>query len=485
MTPEMELYTAVVTASLSDRFYESMDGLVERIAALVTKVDPMFVAQLAVYTRTEMNLRSVPLLLLVELARCHNGDGLVSRAVSRTVQRADEIMELLMCYQWRNNSAGVKKLGRLSRQIQNGLKEAFNRFDEYQFAKYDRDGLQVKLKDALFLVHPKADTPEQQALFDKIVSGTLETPYTWETRLSALGQQHFDSPEEKAAAVKSLWEELLDSGKLGYMALLRNLRNILQAGVSAEHVERLCGRLSDPQQVRSSKQLPFRFLAAYRELLPVKSTYVPAVLEALEKAVLSTMDSIPGFSMDMNVLLASDISGSMMIPVSRRSSVQNMDIGILLSSMLRTKCKSLVAGVFGDVWKTIEPGTGSILASTVAMRNHEGEVGYSTNGYKVIDWLVENRIRMDKVFFFTDCQMWNSTAWNCEKGVKDSWHRYKEMFPSAKLYLFDLAGYRHAPLDLREKDVYLIAGWDEKIFGILDAVDHGGDVLDEIRNTVV
>ena len=132
MTPELELYSAVVTASLSDTFYEKQDERTNRIAKLVKKVSPEFVARLAVYTRTVMNLRSVPLLLLVELAKVHNGDDLVARAVEKTVLRADEIMELLMCYQWRNPSTDPrKKLGKLSRQIQNGLQRAFNRFDEY------------------------------------------------------------------------------------------------------------------------------------------------------------------------------------------------------------------------------------------------------------------------------------------------------------------------------------------------------------------
>ena len=225
MTPEMELYTAVVTCALSDKNYESGNERMQRISELIKQVDPVFVAKLAVYARTHMNLRSIPLFLIVELAGIHNGDSLVKRTIEKTVLRADEIMELLMCYQLRNaEHKATKKLNSLSRQIQEGLKSAFNRFDEYQFAKYDRSNLEVKLKDALFLVHPKAASPEQQAIFDKIVAGTLQTPYTWETQLSELGQKHFSTKEEKEAALGALWEELIDSGKLGYMALLRNLR---------------------------------------------------------------------------------------------------------------------------------------------------------------------------------------------------------------------------------------------------------------------
>ena len=487
MSPEMELYTAAVTSALSGKFYESPKEFIARISDLVRRVDPVFVAQLAVYTRTQMNLRSIPLLLLVELAKCHSGDDLVSRAVGKTVLRADEISELLACYQWRNPSQGIKKLGKLSRQIQNGLKEAFNRFDEYQFAKYDRKDADIKLKDALFLVHPKAKDAEQQALFDKIVAGTLETPYTWETQLSALGQQHFESEEAKKAAVKALWEELLDSGKLGYMALLRNLRNILQAGVSTKHIGRLCARLADPEQVAKSKQLPFRFLSAYKELVEIPSLGTSMVLEALEKAVLVSIDNVEGFDVNTKVLLASDVSGSMFHPVSPNSKVYNVDIGILLTSLLRTKCKVVLAGIFGDTWLPVQASPNPVLANTIDMKRHANKVGYSTNGYKVIDWLIENNIEMDKVMFFTDCQMWDSNRvyYRPEKEIKDSWHKYKEMYPEAKLYLFDLSGYGTTPLDLTEKDVYLIAGWSDKIFDVLSAVDNGEDALSEIRKIVI
>ena len=489
MTPEMELYTAAVTSALSGKFYESPKEFVERISMLVGRVDPMFVAQLAVYTRTVMNLRSIPLLLLVELAKVHSGDDIVSRAVGKTVLRADEISELLMCYQWRNPAPGIKKLGKLSRQIQNGLKEAFNRFDEYQFAKYDRKDAEVKLKDALFLVHPKAKDAAQQVLFDKIVADTLQTPYTWETQLSALGQQQFETPEAKKTAVKALWEELLDSGKLGYMALLRNLRNILQADVSPEHVERLCVRLADPEQVAKSKQLPFRFLSAYREMKGVQSTFVARVLSALEAAVKASVANMEGFDANTNVLVAADVSGSMQRPVSDRSSVQNFDIGILLSMLLKSKCASVVSGMFGDTWKVVNLPQDSILANTLEMHRREGEVGYSTNGYKVIEWLIANKVRMDKVMIFTDCQMWDSghrRGWfNYEKAINDYWHKYKAENPEAKLYLFDLAGYGQAPLNLVEPDVYLVAGWSEKVFDVMAAIDRGEDALSEIRKIVL
>ena len=480
MTPEMELYTAVVTSALSDKFYESNDERMERIAALIRQVDPQFVAKLAVYTRTQMNLRSIPMLLIVELAKIHNGDSLVRRTIEQCVLRADEIMELLMCYQLRNSKGkGVKKLSKLSRQVQEGLKSAFKRFDEYQFAKYNRSNLEVKLRDALFIVHPKAESETQQAIFDKIVSDTLQTPYTWETQLSELGQKSFASQEEKQAAVKALWEELIDSNKVGYMALLRNLRNILQAQVSPAHIEKVAATISDPVKVENSKQLPFRFLAAYKELTNVTSVHTSTLLSALERAVKASVANLEGFGPDTNVLVAADVSGSMFSPISMRSSVMNYDIGILLSMLLKSKCSSVISGMFGDTWKVLNLPQENILANTIEMKEREGEVGYSTNGYAVIDYLIENNIRMDKVMMFTDMQMWDSRF--ADKHLQASWNRYRQMYPEAKLYLFDLSGYGDAPVRLVSDDVILIAGWSDKVFDVLKAIESGEDALAQIN----
>lgn len=480
MTPELELYTAVVTASLSDTFYEKQDERVDRIAQLIGKVSPEFVARLAVYTRTEMHLRSIPLLLLVELAKVHNGDDLVARAVEKTVLRADEIMELLMCYQWRNPSGDArKKLGKLSRQIQNGLQRAFNRFDEYQFAKYDRDSFEVKLRDALFLVHPKAKDEKQQVLFDKIVNRQLEIPYTWETELSALGQQKFESETQKQEAVREKWEELINSGKLGYMALMRNLRNMLQADISLLEIQKVASRLSDAVQVAKSKQLPFRYLSAYREIEKVNSAHTTMLMNALEVAIKCSAKNIEGFDENTRVLLASDVSGSMWSSISYRSTIRNYDIGILLSMLFRSRCKQVVSGIFGDEWKVVNMPNDNILMATRQLERLGNTVGFSTNGYKVINWLIEQKIIMDKVMMFTDMQMWDSTGRH--QDMEDFWRKYKKMAPNAKLYLFDLAGYGQLPLRLAEPDVYLIAGWSDRVFDVLAAVDKGEDALSVIN----
>ena len=481
LSAEWDLYATVVTSSLSDKFYETGNDRLEKLRQLIQTNDPLFVARLAVYAREKMNLRSIPLVLAVELAKTHSGDALVRQMTARIIQRADEITELLAYYQLANNRQEIKKLNRLSKQLQAGLQNAFNKFDEYQFAKYNRD-TEIKLRDALFLVHPRAKNEDQQLIFNKIVENKLQIPYTWETELSALGQTKFETPEAKKEAFKNKWEELIDSGKVGYMALLRNLRNILEADVSLQHIQTVCETLSSKDKVLKSKQLPFRFLAAYRELSKVVSGYSSKVMTALEDAVKVSAENIPGFSETTKVLIACDVSGSMQRAISPKSKMMNYDIGLMLGMLLKSRCKNVVSGIFGDTWKIVNLPDSGILSNVDAFYKREGEVGYSTNGYLVIEDLINRNKVMDKIMIFTDCQLWDSRGFNTQ--MIDVWKKYKTIAPTAKLYLFDLAGYGHVPLDITNEDVHLIAGWSDKIFDVLQAIDNGSDALKEIMNYI-
>ncbi len=483
LTPALELYTSVVTTILANKFYETDQQRLERIRALVAQNKPEFVAKLAVYAREQMHLRLVPLVLTVELAKVHRGDSLVSKTVERIVQRPDEITELLAYYVFANGRRGTKQLNLLSKQIQRGLAQAFNRFDAYQLAKYNRV-TKVQLRDALFLVHPKAKDEAQQTIFDQLVNGTLPVPYTWETELSAQGQQTFASDAEKATALRTKWEEMISSGKLGYMALLRNLRNIVEADVSPDHFAQVCERLADERAVARSKQLPFRFLAAYRELKVVRSSAVPMVLNALEAAVRASAINLPGFGPEVSVLVACDVSGSMQRTVSPRSKVQNYDIGLMLGMLLQSRCQRVTTGIFGDRWKVINLPQGNVLANVDELHRREGEVGYSTNGYLVIKDLIRRREVVDKVMIFTDCQLWNSNGWGGkgEETIAQLWAKYRQIAPQAKLYLFDLAGYGNTPLDTRGPDVFFVAGWSDKVFSVLQAIENGSHAVAEVEN---
>jgi hypothetical protein len=267
------------------------------------------------------------------------------------------------------------------------------------------------------------------------------------------------------------------------MALMRNLRNILQANVDDATLKTVVERISNPHEILQAKQFPFRYLSAYKELENVASINTPIVLDALEKAALESANNIMGFDSNTKVMLACDMSGSMQCAVSRNSKTMLYEVGNMLAMLLQSQCKKVISGFFASEWRTINYPHTSVLSNTCSNTSRVGEVGYGTQGGKPLEWLIKEEIKIDKVMFFTDCQFWDS-QYDGNTFFK-LWEDYKSIAPNAQLYLFDLAGYEHSPIDITRRDVTIISGWSERIFDIIDSINNAEDSLNKIKDIVV
>lgn len=298
-------------------FYEDGTSIAERIAALVAAVSPEEASQVAIEARRNMNLRHVPLWIAKSMTALPKHRAHVANVLASVIQRPDEITEFLAMYQMGRTDR--KKLNKLARQVQNGLKNAFTKFDEYQLAKYDRD-TEVKLKDALRLIHPKPQTPEQSAMWKRLLTGTLQTPDTWEVAISATKDK------------KAEWTRLLAENRLGGMALLRNLRNMIQAGVDEATVIAAIGNM------RTDRILPFRFVAAAK--------YAPQFEPALEKAMIRSVKDMP--KLPGHTVLLVDHSGSMQQALSMRSEMTRFDAAAALGMLLIEVCEDFSVFTFSE-----------------------------------------------------------------------------------------------------------------------------------------
>lgn len=319
ITPEQALRRSVLACMLWEKeFYEDGAEIATRIRMLVPQVAAERVAALAVEARERMKLRHVPLLLVREMARYTTHRALVAETLVRVIQRADELSEFLAIY-W---SEGRQPL---SGQVKKGLAAAFTRFDEYALAKYDRAGT-VRLRDVLFLSHAKPVDASQAELWKRLVANELTTPDTWEVALSAAGRSEGVSKRE-------VWERLLAERRLGALALLRNLRNLQEAGVREELV------LSGLAAMKTERVLPFRFLAAARK--------APQWEEALETAMFRSLDGRAGTLAGHTVVLV-DISGSMEASLSSRSEMKRTDAAYGLAILLRELAEKVTIYTFSD-----------------------------------------------------------------------------------------------------------------------------------------
>ncbi|HTS37593.1 MAG TPA: TROVE domain-containing protein [Candidatus Solibacter sp.] len=342
ISTELQLRRSVLACLLWEKqFYEDGVEIAGRIAELVPKVAAEKVAALAVEAREKMRLRHVPLLLVREMARHASHRALVADTLATVIQRADDLAEFVAIY-WKDGRVP------LSGQVKKGLAAAFPKFDEYALAKYDRSG-PVKLRDVLFLAHAKPRDEAQAEVWRHLIAGELVAPDTWEVALSA------------GADKREAWERLLRERKLGALALLRNLRNMRESGVSESLVLEALG------SVNAARVLPFRFLAAAR--------HAPRWEEALEQAMLKSIsekEKLPG-----KTIVLVDVSGSMTAPLSRRSEMQRNDAACGLAVLLREIGEKVEVFSFSDSLVAVPARRGFALRDAIdaSQRHNSTQLG--------------------------------------------------------------------------------------------------------------
>ena len=323
MNAEQALRRSVMCCMLwEDSFYEDGQEIGKRIADLCRQVPFPKIAQIALEARGKGNMRHVPLLLVREALRTHKGRQM-GDLIAEVIQRPDELGELLSLY-WKE-----KKDAPLPAQLKIGLARALKKFNEYSLAKYNRDGA-VKLRDVLFLSHAKPANEEQATLFKKLAENTLQTPDTWEVALSG------------GADKKETFERLLDEKKLGALALLRNLRNMIESGVSEDKIREALAT------VNVERVLPFRFISAAR--------HAPRLEDALEQTMFKCMQELP--KLPGKTALLVDHSGSMNSGVSGRSEITRFDAACGLAMILRETAEKVRVFAFSEQCGELAPRRG-------------------------------------------------------------------------------------------------------------------------------
>lgn len=327
-----------------DTFYEGGASIANRLVEQAKTVSPSELMDEVIRAKEQLFLRHAPLWLAVALTRYHRGAA-VGDTITRVIRRADELAETLAMY-WKQ--AG--KDAPLTKQLKRGVANAFAKFDAYQFSKYDRPG-EVKLRDALFLTHPKPEGT-RDALYRQIAEGTLPPADTWEVGLSAA-----TTPEEKC----KVWRDLLWKNKLGALALVRNLRNMEQVGVPRSEI------LDALDNANLKGILPYQLLAAWREA----PAFSQKLDELARKAAATTTRKLPG-----RTLLVVDVSGSMEWALSSKGTLARYEAAGALAAYLIGVCSDTRIFVFSDKVKEIPviPGFGIIeaISRTIGGGTHLG-----------------------------------------------------------------------------------------------------------------
>ena len=446
-TAKLELVSVLLTTFLEDEFYRTEKQTTEKIRELISKVgDPRFVAKAALYARNTYGMRSVSHLVAGELAKSVKGERWTKNFYAQIVRRPDDVMETLGYY--------LAVYGRpVPNSLKKGLGAALSRFDEYQVAKYRREHGAFKMVDAVNLVHPRATSA-----LSKLVDGELAPAQTWEAKLTQAGDAA--STEKVVTAKAEAWGELLRERKLGYLALLRNVRNILTQ--APDRIDELCEQLIDANAVRRSLVFPFQFLAAVDVLKQGNLAGADRVMDALNTAVDHSLANVPKF--EGKTLVALDSSGSM---VGRPQA-----IGSLFAATL-VKATGADLMLFSDDARYVSLNRRD---TTLTAAQSIPFISGGTNFNAIFQRA--NRA-YDRIVILSDMQGWIGGG----APVQPFADYQKRYGVASRIYSFDLKGY--GTLQVPQERVYCLAGWNDRVFEMMQKLDRDPQALVREVETVL
>jgi hypothetical protein len=427
-----ELFQLAVVNMVGEKsFYEDAQSRDTRYAQLVrmaTLDDADWTARMLKWLRSTANMRSASLVGAAEYTRARLDAGLAGTSrgvVDSVLQRADEPGELLAYW--------TSRYGKnIPKPIKRGVADAAARlYSEYSLLKYDTASHGFRLADVIDLTHPTPGFEWQSALFthaldrrhgrDSVestlsllpmikenaavrravargdVSPLLDSQVlrnagmTWEDALSLAGDK---------VSKSKLWEAMIPS--MGYMALLRNLRNFDQAGVNDFVAGVVASKLANADEVARSRQFPYRFLSAY-EAAESSLRWNAALSTALDRS-LANIPMLPG-----RTLVLVDTSGSMTtVSVSARSKMTPVKAAALLGVALTrrnmppqgTSHVDLFGFATGEFRHVIQPGAAT-LHEVNRFVSRVGEVGHGTDMWGALRRTYDKH---DRVFLITDMQ---------------------------------------------------------------------------------
>ena len=491
-----ELFLLSVTNMVGERtFYETGKERDSRFATLVrqaTAEDPDWTARLIRWLRAEANMRSASVVAAGEYVKAGGPHG--RAVVASALQRADEPAEML-AYWTATYGRAVPK------PVKRGVADAAVRlYNENAALKYDGLSRGFRMGDVIDLTHPSPSAPWQADLFRWLLDCRHNRPdprlgeslqkiraHMRLEGLTAGDRRTFiltgEFPEyghvsvaDTLAEAGMTWESLsgwlqgpMDAAawtavipSMGYMALLRNLRNFDQAGVSDSVAQTVAARLADPEQVAKSRQFPLRFLSAFKAAPSLRWAW------ALEQAMQHSLVNVP--SLPGRTLVLVDLSGSMWSSLSDRSELQRWEAAALFGFALGLRAQAADVYVYGTGRRRVDlPKAASLLPTIKGLPNMGGTDTFGT--------LAASYTGHDRTVILTDEQA-DTPGFSTAYGYGYANTADPETVlrgVRGPIYTFNLAGYKAA---------HLASGTDRiTVGGLTDAGFRLIDLLERQRGT--
>ena len=470
LTDEFRLITMLNTLKVKDQFYRDEDTIMRELRDLIEKIgmkNPYFLAQCIVYARCMgEGMRTINQLAATLAAPFISGTpwakafyGLFDKKMKQggVIFRADDMSAIKDAYVALNKSV-------LSNAMKKGFANALVNLDTYQLAKYKDTVI-----DIANLVHPNSslskatvvvDGKEMKTL-DALMNGLTVSADTWEVAQSEAGQEVAKAVKEGkltkeeaevvlAEAKADNWEALLNDGRLGVMAALRNIRNIMK-NPRKEMIDNWCNLIKDTKKVQQALILPIYFDLAYDTVVHefANVDYAPQVQQALQDGYIASIPNLSNLVQGKTCIIV-DCSGSMGCAYSDGKTCNSRSCWTARTYTDRCSYKA------GLIAATIAKATGADVIkfggdanwykynknlNVFALAKEIGTNEYGwTNPSAAFELMRRAGKAYDRIIFLSDNEA------NSFNKTSDAYKRYVHDVCSPYVYCVDLAAYGTTPL---------------------------------------
>lgn len=460
--PVEEWFNFMFSSYLEPAFYESAETQEDRFRQLtetvISELSPEFVAKTAVFTRDVLGLRSVSHLVAAIL---NNYQFVDKRSFFRNVcLRPDDMAEIF---------GAVEALGdKRSHAAVRGFADYLGTLSPYQIAKYKMKGHSFNMADLINICHPKP-TKAIQAFKE----GTLETADTWESSISATGGDQESKAKE--------WIRLVEEHRLGYLALLRNLRNIIEVAPSRQWVQKyLLPSIADATAIKKSRIYPYQIYSAFKAIDTISNRMLQVALE--DAFTLACRNIVP---LTGKTLVILDVSGSMDSPISARSEISLKECGAVFATMFKVAGNDIDFIKFGNYAKYLNLDQTAAIYTPFGMVQdmvNNDNCGYGTDVSEAFRLVCQP---YDRILLISDmqCMSPNSHAffWGNETDGITSYRNYCRVFGPTHIYSFDLGNYHSQTENPNNPYVHLCTTLNDKVFELMQYIENEGDLVSYIE----
>ncbi len=466
-SPKHALAQYAVTGCLNATFYASAQNQLETVLDLAQKVEPEFIAKLALYCRSRAFMKDLPALLCAVLSV--RSPGLLAEVFDRVIDSPKMLRNFVQIM--RSGQVGRKSLGSLPKRLV--LRWLENKRDEQLF--FGSVGNDPSLADVIKMVHPKPATKTREALFGYLVGRDYVA-----TDLPEIVQRYeaFKKDNSAESDLPDVPFQMLTSAKLSaenwkqiarnasWQTTRMNLNTFARHGVleDATLADRIADRLRDRDEIKRARVFPYQLMAAFLNVeASMDNTIKNALQDAMEIAI-ENVPAIPG-----KVFVFPDVSGSMRTPVTGHrkgatTAIRCVDVaGLIAAAVLRRNPNAEVIPFEQSVVRLVVNGRDSVMTNAAKLASIGGG---GTNCSAPLKLLNERRAKGDLVIYVSDYESWVDAKAGRGTATMQEWSAFKDRNRQAKMVCIDLVPNRTTQAD-EAADILNVGGFSDHVFEVV------------------